>query len=323
MRELPRMVLTMFLIAAFVSTSLVAGADKEEQQNARSLLKAATIRKLTFDTTSRQLEVYVKELEKAEEADRRTNPKYAEEVGYLETRRRLMAATVEDFEMGRASTDDYRRASEELAELELQSITRHQERLKAARANVERMTELAKMVKARMDAGTTGEREMLEGKAAQENAERQLRAVQLPETHSALEVSITQRAAEPLLQHYRNVSALTEVAAKGGEPDKQAEAGRAYYRSLASVAMAKGQPAEALSALRGAAVFADRALTVTKEAFDMGSAKPSDVIAAAKAREDSFRQYWEAYRVFGDPRKSIELPDDPFFEGLRVKQAAK
>ncbi len=119
------------------------------------------------------------------------------------------------------------------------------------------------------------------------------------------------------------VSALTDVGAKGGEPDKQAEAGRDYYRTLASVATAKGQPAEALSALRAAAVFADRALTVTKEAFDMGSAKPSDVIAVAKAREDSFRQYWEVYRVFGDPKKVIELPDDPFFKGQGVKQAAK
>jgi hypothetical protein len=36
-----------------------------------------------------------------------------------------------------------------------------------------------------------------------------------------------------------------------------------------------------------------------------------------------FRKYWETYRVFGDPKKVIELPDDPFFAGLGVKQAAR
>ena len=136
-------------------------------------------------------------------------------------------------------------------------------------------------------------------------------------------MTIRQGAAEPLLQHYRKVSALTGASAKGGEADKQAEAGANTIGSSKCLAMAKGQPAKLSLRLQAAAVFADRALTATKEAFDTGHAKPSDVICAAKAREDSFRQYWEAYRVFGDPKKLIELPDDPFFEGLRVKQAAR
>ncbi len=147
MRRLLQVALALFLITAFCSRSFIAGADKEEKQNRAFAVEASDDQKTDVRYHLKALEVYVKELEIAEEADRRTNPKYAEEVVYLETRRRLMAATVEDFEMGRASTDDYRRCSEELAESELQSIIRHEERLKAAKAHVARMTELATTVK--------------------------------------------------------------------------------------------------------------------------------------------------------------------------------
>ena len=177
MRQSLRMLLTMSSCCRFCVDVSRSGRRSRRSKSEAVAVEDGGDQEIDVRYHLKALEVYVNELEKADDADRRTNPKYAEEVGYLETRRRLMAATVEDFEMGRASTDDYRRCSEELAELELQSIIRHEERLKAAKSHVARMTELAKTVKAR-EVGTIGEREMLEGKAAQEKAERLLRNVQ-------------------------------------------------------------------------------------------------------------------------------------------------
>jgi hypothetical protein len=324
MRQFLGIMLAVSCAAVFAAPSVALGADDEKkQQGDESKDIVIVAEEIDVRYHLKALEAYVNDLEKTEEADRRTNPKYAEEVGYLETRRRLMKATVEDFEMGRASTDDYRRASEKLAELELQSNRHHEDRVKASKAHLERMTELAKIVKARMDAGTTGEREMLEGKAAQENAERQLRMLQQHETHSAAEVTIKQRAAEPFAQHYRKVSALFEASAKGGEAETHASAGREHYLAQAEIAMARGQPMEALSALKAAAVLADRALVATQAAYEVGTLRSSDVIDAAKARSHAFRRYSEMFRVFGDPKQPVELPDDPFFASVGVKQAAR
>ncbi len=258
MRHLVRLMLSVSLIAVLAALSVTLRADDEKKQQGDGS-KAIAVEEIDVRYHLKVLELYVKELEKAEDADRRTNPKYAADASYLETRRRLMATTVEDFEMGRAKTDDYRRASEELAELELQAVVRNEDRLKASKSHLERMTELAKIVKARMDAGTTGEREMLEGKAAQENAERQLRMIQRPDTRSPAEVTIKQRAAEPLrniIAKYRRYSRLQRKAAKQRHMQRR-DASTTWRK--ARLEMAKGQPAAAISALKAAAIFADRA----------------------------------------------------------------
>jgi hypothetical protein len=321
MRQFLAIMLAVFCAAVFTAASLTLRADDDKKEQAEGEANSDEVIDVRYHLKA--LAVFLKELEKAEEADRRTNPRYAAQVGQRETLQRLLDATKQDFDMGRATTNDYRHASEQLARLDLETIVPHTERVNSAKAHVERMTDLANKVKARREVGAIGEREMLEARAAQESAEQQLRIVQGSETHSSAEVMIRQRAADPLERHYRKVSALFAANAKGGEAETHAAAGREHYLAQAEIAMAQGKPKESLSALQAAALFADRALIATQAAYEVGTVRSSDAISAAKARGEVFRKYWETYRVFGDPKKLIELPADPFFAGLGVKQAAR
>ncbi len=222
--------------------------------------------------------------------------------------------------------DDLLSAEWELTEAELELSVRNADRIVILKKFHEKARTAEEQAKARVDAGKIGTdaAELSETKALRLKVEialeREFDRGKLP----ADEVAVMAARERAVWQTFRKVRSLFEIGAKGGETEKHGAAAREWLLARGRLALRKENGPAALADLKLGCWFGKRCVEANQSAYDVGTVSIDLVLEAQRGHEEVQLEFLRTYRVFGDAKKPIELPDEPSAHGGdELKQAAR
>jgi hypothetical protein len=213
-----------------------------------------------------------------------------------------------------------------LTEAELELVVRNADRVVLLKKFHEKAAKAEEEAKARADAGRTGTdgAELSEIKALRLKVEIALEREFDRGKRPSEEVEVMGKTERAHLQTFQKVKALFDAGAKGGEPDKHALSAREFLLARARLELAQGKRAEALADLKLACWFGKRCVEATQAAYDVGTITLDMLLDANQDLDEVRLEFLRTYRVFGDPKKAVEVPKDRWPGGGAVlKQAAR
>jgi hypothetical protein len=222
--------------------------------------------------------------------------------------------------------DDLLPAEWELTEAELELSARNADRIVILKKFHEKARTAEEQAKARVDAGKIGvdAAELSETKALRLKAEIALEREFDRGKLSADEVAVMAAKERAVWQTFRKVRALFEAGAKGGEHEKHAGAAREFLLARSRLALAQGRRDAALADLKLGCWFGKRCVEAIQAAYDVGTVSLDSLLEAQRGHEEVQLEFLRAYRVYGDTKKPVGLPDEPLAHGdNELKQAAR
>jgi hypothetical protein len=248
----------------------------------------------------------------------------------LEERRSVLAEALNarraKAEAGVGQDGDWLPAEWALTEAELELLVRNADRIVALKKFHEKALKAEEEAKARADAGRIGAdgAELSEIKALRLKAEIALEREFDRGKRPSDEVEVLARTERAHWQTFQKVKALFDAVAKGGEHDKHAVSARKFLVARARLSLAQGKREAALADLKLACWFGKRCVEAVQAAYDVGTVTLDLLLEANQGLDEVRLEFLRTYRVFGDPKKVVELPNDPWLRGVEVlKQAAK
>ena len=116
-----------------------------------------------------------------------------------------------------------------------------------------------------------------------------------------------------LWQTFRKVRSQFEAVRQRRRSGKACAGRREFLSARSRLALARGNREAALGDLKLACWFGKRCVEATVSAYDAGTVSFDLVLEAHRGQGDVELNFLRTYRVFGDPKKPVELPHEPCF----------
>ena len=190
-------------------------------------------------------------------------------------------------------------ATSDLAEAQLATTVRHEERLKICRDHLKRSTELKNQTIKGLQSGTHTEVDRLRAEAARLAAEIALHSQWQPDPRGQ---GLYLAQIEALQRTFNKTVVLRRIGAPGGETEKAAASAVALARARAELELARGDFAKAILFQRVVYVAGLKHVEAASAARDTGTLTLEDYLASERCKHEAWFTLFDIERRYGDPK---------------------